>query len=438
MLRWCRNCIVSNIYEIMSKINKIIALLFVCNFSNQTVLAADLDGLIREALLTYPTILSKQASRDAAQSDLTASKLKFLPTPTVSTQRNQVEFDGGNPKGNMPATNVSVSQPIWMGGGLIAGYQKSDARLSAADYSLLETREDVSKRVVTSYGDWLRAWLKIQALEKSVALHEKFVGLISRRYDQGVASGADRDLAVSRLMQARADLDSQKSSESTALASISELVGGLITRDDLAAKLSREVKLPVRKEGLNKALVNSVTVQRYKYEAEAAEAEAKEIKAQALPQVSFQAQRQIGNAYYPGSQGFNAYGIVVSYAPGGGGFSSIVTANAAMERARASVLQVESAKREIADRLNAEYNDYEYSQLKIESLKRSADLSGGISASYDRQYLVGRKSWLDLMNAVRERVQSEVVLADAQASLVSSSRRLLIYIDGTQQFEIQR
>ena len=74
--------------------------------------------------------------------------------------------------------------------------------------------------------------------------------------------------------------------------------------------------------------------------------------------------------------------------------------------------------------------------LKKEKLQRSANLSGDISASYDRQYLVGRKSWLDLMNAVRERVQTKVQLADAEASLIGSSRRLLVYIDGTQQFEM--
>ena len=52
-----------------------------------------------------------------------------------------------------------------------------------------------------------------------------------------------------------------------------------------------------------------------------------------------------------------------------------------------------------------------------------------------RQYLVGRKSWLDLMNAVRERAQTKVQLADAEGSLVAASRRLMVYIDGTQQFE---
>lgn len=396
--------------------------------------AQSLDNLIRQGLASYPTILSRQASKDAAQGDLTAAKLKFLPNPSFNTQRNQVHFDGPTGVNNLPATNISVSQPLFLDGGIIAGYNKADARLSAADFALLETREDISKRIITAYTEWHKAWFKIQALEENVKLHEKFVGLITRRYEQGVASGADKDLGVSRLAQAQADLDTQRSQEETALSTLSELVGEPITRRDLTSKLAREINLPKRKDGIARAQTQSVTIQRNKFEAEAADQEAKEIRAQALPQLSVQAQRQIGNAYYPGAQGFNTVGIVVNYTPGGG-LSSVATASAARDRARAAEMQVEASKRELNDRLSAEYNEYEFALLKKESLKRSADLSGDISASYDRQYLVGRKSWLDLMNAVRERAQTKVQLADAEGSLIGASRRLMVYIDGTQQFE---
>lgn len=235
--------------------------------------------------------------------------------------------------------------------------------------------------------------------------------------------------------QAQADLETQRSLEETALTTISELVGEPVKRQDLIAKLARHVGIPKRSDGIAKAQAINPTIQKSKFEAEASEAEAKEIRAQALPSVSFQAQRQIGNAYVPQAQGFNAYGLVVTYAPGGG-LSSIATASAAMDRARAAKLQVETSKRELTDRLNAEYNEYEFALLRKENLQRSADLSGDISASYDRQYLVGRKSWLDLMNSVRERAQTKVQLADAEGSLLASSRRLMVYIDGTQQFEM--
>lgn len=398
-----------------------------------TVSAFTLDDLIRQALTSYPSVLAKQSTRDAAATDLNAAKLKFLPSPSFNTQRNQVAYDGKSGS-NLPSTTASISQPLFLDGGIIAGYNKADARLSAADFSLLETREDISKRIIGAYTDWLKAYLKIQAYEENVKLHERFAGMITRRYEQGVASGSDRDLGISRLMQARADLDTQKSVEETALTSLSELVGEPLKRVDLINNTAKPLKIPARQLGILQAQAQSVTVQRYKYEADAAEQEAKEIRAQALPQVSFQLQRQVGSAVLPGYPSYNMAGFVLNYVPGGG-FSSAVAASAAFERARSAMIQVETAKRELTDRLNADYNEYEFSLLRKESLQRSVELSGDISASYDRQYLVGRKSWLDLMNSVREQAQTRVQYADAEGSLLGSSRRLMIYIEGTKPYD---
>jgi adhesin transport system outer membrane protein len=211
------------------------------------------------------------------------------------------------------------------------------------------------------------------------------------------------------------------------------LVGQSILRQQLAPKLAKHVTIPNRQAGISISLDRSIAMQRVKFEADAAKAESKEIQAQSLPQVSFQAQRQIGNAYYPGAQGFNAYGLVMSYTPGGG-LSSFAATSAARERARSAAIQSETVKRDLIDKLNYEYNEYEFALLKKESLQRAVTLSGDVSASYDRQYLVGRKNWLDLMNAVRESAQTKIQLADAEGSLIGASRRLLVYIKGTEQF----
>ena len=401
-------------------------------FRTSWAVGLSLDELISQGLASYPSVLAKQATRESAKTDLLGAKLKFLPNPSVSTQRQQVAYNG-QPGSSQPATNMTISQPLFLDGGIIAGYNKADARLSAADFSLLETREEVSKRIINTYVEWLKAYLKIIALDESVRLHERFVGLITRRYEQGVASGSDKDLGTSRLYLAQAELDTQRSIEGSSLTSLSQLVGEPIQRSKLTDVIAKPQPLPKRVDGIFTAQMQSVSVQRYQFEAEAAEQEAKEIRAQALPQVAFQAQRQIGNVYLPGAPGYNMLGLVVSYTPGGG-LSNITGSTAAFERADAARHQVEVAKRDLADRLNADYNEYEFSQLKKESLGKSVELSNDISASYDRQYLVGRKSWLDLMNAVREQAQTKVQLAEAEGSLLGSSRRLQIFINGTASF----
>jgi adhesin transport system outer membrane protein len=169
----------------------------------------------------------------------------------------------------------------------------------------------------------------------------------------------------------------------------------------------------------------SPTVQRLQFEAKSSEALAEQTRGQALPQLSFQALRQNGNSYAPGYPSYTAYGLVLQFTPGNG-FASITSANAAFERAKSSEIQVETAKREVRDRLNADFNEHEFSLLKKGNLEKSADLAMNISDSYDRQYLVGRKSWLDLMNAIREQAQNLMALADANGGILGSSYRIAI------------
>jgi adhesin transport system outer membrane protein len=390
-----------------------------------TCSAYPLDQLIDQSLRSYPSILAKKSILEAAKSDLTSSKLQFLPSLNISNQRNSVNYDNQGESQYLPATTFSITQPLFTGGSLIAGYRKATSNLSAADYGLLETQEDISKRVVNAYVEWLKAQLKVQALEQSVTLHQKFVDLIIHRSEAGVASSADRDLAFSRLYQAKSDLETQKSIRKTSLLSLSELVGTSLSNTDLINDISKPTKIPSREDGIQNILNFNPTIQRMQFEAKAAEALADQTRGQALPQVSLQAQRQIGNAYTPGWPAYSSYGFVVQFTPGNG-FSSITNTNAAYERAKSSEIQVETAKREVRDRLNADFNEYEFSLLKKENLERSADLAINISDSYDRQYLVGRKSWLDLMNAIREQVQNLIALADANAGILGSSYRIAV------------
>ncbi len=397
-----------------------------------------LDELLSQAMVSYPTILSKQSNQEAAQSDLTASKLRFLPAPSISSQRNQMAYnDGVSMGGNRSASTIGLNQPIFMGGGLLAAYDRASARLSAADYALLETREDVSKRLITTYAEWFRAYRKILALDDSVRLHEKFAGLITRRAEGGVASGVDRDLGVSRLFQARADLETQISAEKTALSTLSQMVGYPLERSNLVGRIAAMAAVPTGSDVLEKIILNSPAIARAKFEAEAAEAEAREARASALPQVSFQAQRQYGNPYVPGAPGYDLLGFVVQYSPGSG-LASFATTGAAFSRARSAAEMVEATKRELTSTWSAEFNEYQYSKLKADSLKDSAGLSVVISDSYDRQYLVGRKSWIDLMNAVREQTQTRMALVDAQASALGASRRLQVIINGTLDFDYMK
>jgi adhesin transport system outer membrane protein len=73
-------------------------------------------------------------------------------------------------------------------------------------------------------------------------------------------------------------------------------------------------------------------------------------------------------------------------------------------------------------------------RVEWESLRRDIDRQGvqrqaigsarEVLESYERQFVAGRKSWLDVLNALRDLTQSEIRLTQAQASATAGLYRL--------------
>jgi outer membrane protein, adhesin transport system len=389
-----------------------------------------LDSLLLQAQTSHPTVLYGQMARDAASMELGSAKLKFLPGLALSHQQGSVAYDGQSSNRQTPST-LTLTQPLFQGGALVAGYEKANARLGGADQGLREARQELSRKLVTAYGEWLRAWNKNQALSDNVALHEKLAGLIARRVEEHVAPKVDADLANARLMLAKADWQAQRAAQNAALSSISQLVGETVQHAQLVGAPVVAPQPPDFEQALQRALQVSPTLERLSFEAEAARFESSEVRAQAFPQLALQLQRQVGSTLGSSMPNYTSASLVVSYAPGNG-FVTLRAAEAAQTRAQAVWQQVETARRELTERLTAEFNEYENARLRLTPLQQSVALSGDISQSYDRQYLVGRKSWLDLMNVVREQAQNRIALADLEATLFMTSRRIAIYVDGVQ------
>ena len=385
---------------------------------------SSLDKLIEQALVSYPAILSNESLIQAAKYDVNAARLKFFPNLALSNSFSSLAL-ADQAGSNQGASNLTITQPLYQGGALEAGQNKASAKMRVSYQALREVKQDVARRVITNYGEWLKAYTKILAQQENVQLHEKLVELISSRVKEEVASRADMNLAISRLLTAQADLTTQLSYEKSALNALSQLVGQPIQRADLVNVKTAAKALPPREQILEIARLNSPTIQRMTLEAQVAREESKEIRAQLSPQIALQAQVQIGSAVLPNAPNYNTVGLTLNYATGNG-FSTVAYAKSAGDRANASELQIQTAHRDLNDRLSSEINEYEFSKIKIESLQKSADLAEEISESYDRQFLVGRKSWLDLMNTVRERAQNKFTLADVEVSFITTSWKISV------------
>jgi adhesin transport system outer membrane protein len=108
-------------------------------------------------------------------------------------------------------------------------------------------------------------------------------------------------------------------------------------------------------------------------------------------------------------------------------FSQRQSAEADLQAKQASLL---AAQQSIEKNLDSMIINVDSIQRRLKSLESAMLTNEAVADSYERQFLAGRKSWLEVMNAAREEVQMLVQIADLRAAYLVSSWRRALYIEG--------
>jgi outer membrane protein TolC len=111
--------------------------------------------------------------------------------------------------------------------------------------------------------------------------------------------------------------------------------------------------------------------------------------------------------------------------------------NGAQARYEAALADVDSARISLAEQIQADYAQAQAGQSRLIALAASLESSDDIARAWNRQFIAGRKTWQDVMNAVREQAQLEAQIADAKASQLLLSWRLAIVGRGVDRALVQ-
>jgi adhesin transport system outer membrane protein len=87
---------------------------------------------------------------------------------------------------------------------------------------------------------------------------------------------------------------------------------------------------------------------------------------------------------------------------------------------------VQAAATDLRQAILIDYDEYVYATARIQGLEQSVSGANKVLASYQRQFQAGKKTWQDLLNALRELAQNQYALADARASMQGAIHRLKI------------
>lgn len=364
---------------------------------------------LQSAMDSHPAIMGKRSGQAAARADQKGAEWLRYPTPSIEAATQGSGKDSGL---------VRIEQPLWSGGRITAAIDAAGSRLDVADAALIETELDLTLKVIAAYTEALRQKARQQYAQAGVDEHKKLLGMIRRRVEHEVSSLTDQRLAESRLYQAANELSQVTQTFNNALAQLAQLCGKPVT--DVSEQGVSALGAPASLEAaLSQALGYSPTLRKLTYEEDAANADIDSKRSAYMPQLSLRLEKSVAQ----GQAQTNSAMLVLQAQPGAG-LSAGAGVDAAIARREAARMAREAAERSTNERITLDWNEWVAARLRQENAVQSRTMSTEVFESYTRQYVIGRKSWIDVLNAVREATQSQFSLEDAHAQVVAASLRL--------------
>lgn len=366
-----------------------------------------LEEALRIAVQSHPSVVSRRNDVQAANARLDAAERQRLPGFQAQT--------GKDIYGNA-TTTLRVEQTVWNGGRFAADIQGAQAGIRSSNVSVTLSQQEIMGRVINAYTDLGRVKTRMIVAQSNVQEHERLAALISRRVDSQISPTSDGTMANARLAQARAELNQLTALADRARSSLTQALGQAVTdveTPDLP-NISGLSDLAVRQ----KTLDYSPALRRLTAEEAVLSADIESRKSGMWPQVKLRGDRNTGgivsnNQAYVALEYQTGAGLVVQ--------SQIKEAIAKLDSLRASR---EAAERDAIEAVNADWSDLKSQQMQLEDLRAQVLATTEVFDSSIRQYAVGRKTWVDVLNAQREVAQSRYAQADASWGMLRSALRV--------------
>lgn len=369
-----------------------------------------LEELANRAVADHPSIVAAKANVRAAGADLRASRWQRFPSFGVEG------LILGQRSDRAQAT-VTVEQPIWTGGRIKGSIGRARAAEQAALASYDQAILDIALQVAASYYEFFRATQRRAILDSSLEQHQRLLASMERRVAQEVSPRSDLELVRARTAQVSQQINLTVAQQQSAIQRLRELVGDPFYTVTSTYREAADLPKLDREALVAAGLEFNPGLRRVRLEAEVADADARIAKAQTLPQLN----AQYGYGEFNGHQ----IGLAVRMQMDGG-LSRFAAADAARLRQVSSEAQIGTAERELRDILVIDHVEYEAATARAETTRFSAEASQRVTESYMRQFTSGRRTWLDVMNAVRESTTAQIDALDARVNMLAYLTRLMM------------
>ncbi|WP_439328153.1 TolC family protein [Lonepinella sp. BR2357] len=366
--------------------------------------ATSLQSILKVALSSDPTIREAQANIGVSDTQVKISKAGHLPILGVSTSRNLTHHynDSRSVERNPVALTATVNVYSW--GEISNAVERDEHKREYYQYKYDETREQLGSTIGKVYLTALYAKENIAVYQESLQRYSDILAdlKVISSYDTGRTSETVE--AESRRLQAESSLVAQQRILQTSLSQLSRYTGRLLSAEDIVDPFADMTVEKLKAQFTSKGqYADNPSYQAQQAELARTQSQEKVSKAKRLPALNLEGEWGKHGYEVNMKVSWNLFDPATYYS----GVQDAYSAEAAKERMAEIQREVteNSQTAEISMRQSLQY--LTVSKKQIQSQKNVVEI-------YEQQYLISRRSLLDVLDAYQSLTSIQVAEASAR------------------------
>ena len=400
-----------------------------------------INDALKQAAQTNPGVGEASANRRATESELRQTQSTLLPQVRIEARYGPEKFDQSNAVTSSSALPVPiVGNAAWRNGSqesvvvrqiLFDGFAsihdiwRQSARVNAAAFRVRERTELIALDAAEAYVDVVR-YLRLVGLgEQNVAAHEKIFSNVNSRFSGGRAGEGDLEQARERVENARATLAEFRKSLDDARAKYRKVVGlepvNLRFPGPLAGLPS------TRDEALAVTVRFNPTILAAQADADAAKHAFRVTDGAFVPTFSLEGRATHNDNTYPylGVTHDDYSGkVVMSWDIFRGGQDAWRRSEMA-ERHTETTMRHARLQRDALESIDKAWSARTITATRVAALSRQLQADRKTIAAFQKEYELGQRSLIDLLNAENQYFNAAVSLTSSRGVIVFADYQLL-------------
>jgi len=406
-----------------------------------------INDALTQAIQTHPGVGEASANRRATESELRQTQSTLLPQVRVEASYGPEKFDqsrsfigplnsqvpvvGAGPWRNGSQESVVVRQLLFDGFASIHDVWRQTARVNAAAARVKERSELLALDAAEAYVDVVRYMRLVGLAQQNVANHEKIFSNVNSRFSGGRAGEGDLEQSRERVENARAALAEFERSLADARAKYRKAVGleavnlrfpgplrGMpASRDEaLAITLRFNSTIAAAQSDADAAkhafrVTDGAFVPKFYLEGRASHSD------NTYPYVTAPGLPSVTNEQYSGK-------VVMSWDIFRGG-QDVWRRSEMAERYTESTMKHARLQRDANESIDKAWNARTVTVTRISALTRQLEADRKTIAAFQKEYELGQRSLIDLLNAQNQFFNASVSLTSARALIIFADYQLL-------------